>query len=62
MFKFTSAPAFQSSAAARLYVVPPVELVPVLLRMALTADLSFAINVILNLVSEVISTFAEVRT
>lgn len=62
MFKFASAPAFQSSAAARLYVVPPVELVPVLLRMTLTADWSLALKVILKLVLEAISTLAEVRS
>ena len=47
---------FQSSAAARLYVVPPVELAPFLLTIWLTAALSVALNVIANAVPEVIST------
>ena len=49
---------FQSSAAARLYVVPPVELVPFLLMYWLMMALSVALNVIEKLVPSVISTLA----
>ena len=38
-------------------MVPPVELVPFLLMMALTPDLSVALSVNVKLVSDVMSTF-----
>ena len=47
---------FQSSAAARLNVVPPTELVPFLFRIGLMAALSVLDKVIVNEVAEVIST------
>ena len=50
------APAAQSSAAAKLYVVPPVELVPFLLTIGLSAALSVALSVSVKLVPDVIST------
>ena len=40
-----SAPAFQSSAAARLYVVPPIDEVPFLFNMLLTPARSVAFSV-----------------
>ncbi len=46
----------QSSAAARLYVVPPVELVPFLFISAATAVASAPVRVMLKLVALVIST------
>jgi hypothetical protein len=51
-----SAPAAQSSAAARLYVVPLVELVPFLLAICEMPALSVALRVSVKLVPEVIST------
>src|SRR5256885_1272944 len=51
-----SAPASQSSAAARLYVVPLVELVPFLLKRVATPALSVALRLNVKLVLEVIST------
>ena len=53
-----SAPAAQSSAAARLYVVAPVELVPFLLTIWLTPARSVALRVTVNAVPEVTSTLA----
>ena len=53
-----SAPAFQSSAAARLYVVPPEEEVPFWFSKALTAVLSVVPSVSVNAVPLVISTLA----
>ncbi|MNR36052.1 hypothetical protein D3C85_1539410 [compost metagenome] len=49
---------FQSSAAARLKVVPPVELAPFLLRIRLAAALSVALRVRVNWVAESRSTSA----
>src|SRR3546814_1688607 len=50
------APAAQSSAAARLYVVPSREEVPFLFRKAFTPDRSMGLNVNVKLWHEVIST------
>ena len=53
-----SAPAFQSSAAAKLYVVPPIELIPFLFNNELTDVLSVAPKLTVKLVPFVISTLA----
>ena len=52
---------FQSSAAARLKVVPLVELVPFLFSICSTAAWSVAFTVTLNVVALVTSTLEEVN-
>ena len=54
--KEASAPTAQSSAAARLYVVPSIEVLPFLFRSSLKLPLSVAERVIVNSVEDEIST------
>ena len=54
------APAAQSSAAARLYVTAPVELVPFLFNRSATAEISAAFSNTVKLVPLVISTLVLV--
>ena len=56
--KESSAPTAQSSAAARLYVVPSIEVLPFLFRSSLKLPLSVAERVIVNSVEDEISTLS----